>query len=153
MFKIFAILVTIISIFCGNAFSQDAENIIKYRKNIMKSIGNHISIIALNLKGKVDISSDILPHSKALHITLAAIDINKTFPEGTSNGSGVQTTALPKIWEEKKLFIDKMQESINKAKELVIAAEGNDKKLIAKALGALGKSCGSCHNEFREKKN
>ena len=46
-----------------------------------------------------------------------------------------------------------MQESINKAKDLVLAAEENDKKIIAKALGALGKSCGNCHNEFREKKN
>ena len=81
------------------------------------------------------------------------MDINKTFPEGTSNNSGMKTTALPKIWEKKELFIDKMQESINKAKDLVLAAEENDKKIIAKALGALGKSCGNCHNEFREKKN
>ena len=31
---------------------EKEEDIIKYRKNIMKAIGNHISIIAANLKGK-----------------------------------------------------------------------------------------------------
>ncbi len=153
MLKIITILLLTICFICGNAFSQDAENIIKYRKNIMKALGNHISIIASNLKGKVEINSDILPHSKALFITLASIDINKTFPEGTSNNSGLNTKSLPNIWQEKKLFEESMINSTQKAEDLVAAAENNDKKAIGKALGALGKTCGNCHNKFREKKN
>jgi len=153
LLKIITILLLTIFFICGNAFSQDTENIIKYRKNIMKALGNHISIIASNLKGKVEINSDILPHSKALFITLAAIDINKTFPEGTSNSSGLNTKSLPNIWQEKKTFEESMSNSTQKAKDLVTAAESNDKKAIGKALGALGKTCGSCHNKFREKKN
>ena len=39
------------------------------------------------------------------------------------------------------------------AENLVMAAESGDKKNIAKSLGALGKTCGSCHNKFRKKKN
>lgn len=153
MLKIITIFLLGICFFCGNAFSQDAENIIKYRKYIMKALGNHISIIASNLKGKVEINSDILPHSKALFITLAAIDINKTFPEGTSNSSGLNTKSLPNIWQEKQSFEKSMLDSTQKAKDLVVVAESNDRKAIGKALGALGKTCGSCHNKFREKKN
>ena len=119
----------------------------------MKAVGNHISIIAANLKGKVDINSDILPHSNALYLSLAAIDIDKTFPEGTSNTSGLKTKSLPIIWSDKKAFRESMKVSTEKAKALVIAAEGGNRQDIGKALGALGKTCGNCHNKFREKKN
>ena len=153
MLKIITILLLALSVLVNNAFSQDEENIIKYRKNIMKALGNHISIIASNIKGKVDISSDILPHSEALYITLAAIDVDKNFPEGTSNNSEFKTKSLPNIWTDKEAFKESMKISTEKAKALILAAKGNDKKAIGKALGALGKSCGSCHNKFREKKN
>ena len=46
-----------------------------------------------------------------------------------------------------------MKDSVEKAQNLVLAAESGDKKIIAKSLGALGKTCGSCHNKFRKKKN
>ena len=49
--KFITMLVLILSIFINNAFSQNEEDIIKYRKNIMKAVGNHISIIASNLTG------------------------------------------------------------------------------------------------------
>ncbi|MBF86557.1 MAG: hypothetical protein CMJ14_01005 [Pelagibacterales bacterium] len=150
--KYITIISLTLSILINNVFGQE-EDIIKYRKNIMKAVGNHISIIAANLKGKVDINSDILPHSNALYLSLAAIDIDKTFPEGTSNTSGLKTKSLPIIWSDKKAFRESMKVSTEKAKALVIAAEGGNRQDIGKALGALGKTCGNCHNKFREKKN
>ena len=45
-----------------------------------------------------------------------------------------------------------MNNSTARAKELITAAESGDKSAIGKALGALGKTCGNCHNKFREKK-
>ena len=45
-----------------------------------------------------------------------------------------------------------MNNSIKKADELLLAAETKDIKLIAKALGGLGKSCGACHKTFRKEK-
>ena len=152
MLKIISIIILTSIVLSGNAVSQDDENIIKYRKNIMKALGNHISVIASNIKGKVNLNSDILPHSNALYITLAAIDIEKTFPEGTSNNSGLKTKSLSNIWTEKKLFEESMNNSTARAKELITAAESGDKSAIGKALGALGKTCGNCHNKFREKK-
>ena len=58
-----------------SAFSQNAEDIVKYRINIMKAIGGHISVIAANVKGKVDIQEDIKTHSQALYITIKSINI------------------------------------------------------------------------------
>jgi len=141
------------SIASQSAFSQNAEDIIKYRINIMKALGNHISIIAANLKGKVSMNEDILPHSKAMLLTLSSINIDKIFPENTGPNGSLKTQALSNIWTEKNIFEKSMLNSIDKTKNLILAAESGNKQSMAKSLGALGKTCGACHDKFRKKKN
>tara|TARA_B100001996_G_C18556003_1_gene552772 strand:+ start:136 stop:600 length:465 start_codon:yes stop_codon:yes gene_type:complete len=154
LIKIIFISTLVLSSFLSQiAYAENTEDVIKYRKNIMKAIGNHISIIAANLKGKVSISEDILPHSKSILLTLSSINISKTFPENSGLNNSSNTKSLEKIWTEKDLFSNAMKESVEKAENLVLAAESGDKNNIAKSLGALGKTCGSCHNKFRKKKN
>ena len=143
----------LLAILSSSAFAQNAEDIIKYRINIMKSLGNHISIIAANLKGKVSINEDILPHSQSILLTLSSINIEKIFPINTQASDSPKTKSLDSIWIEKELFQKSMLQSIEKTKDLVKAAESGNNQNIAKSLGALGKSCGACHDKFRKKKN
>jgi len=135
------------------AYAENTESVIKYRKDIMKSLGNHISVIAANLKGKVSINEDILTHSKSIFLTFSSLNITKTFPENSGPSNSPNTKSLDNIWSEKEIFSDAMKNSIEKAQNLVLAAESNNKENIAKSLGALGKTCGSCHKKFRKKKN
>ena len=87
MIKIkFISILLFVSILSNAALAQNAEDIIKYRMNIMKALGNHISIIAANLKGKVSMPEDILPHSKSMLLTLSAINIDKLFPTNKDDG-------------------------------------------------------------------
>ena len=144
------LLSTIIS---NSASAQNAEDIIKYRINIMKSLGNHISVIAANLKGKVSINEDILPHSQSMLLTLSSINIKKLFPINTKASDSSKTKALDSVWINKALFQKSMSQSIERTKDLVTAAESGNNQNIAKSLGALGKSCGACHDKFRKKKN
>lgn len=154
MIKIILITTFLLSaILSSSAFAQNAEDIIKYRINIMKSLGNHISIIAANLKGKVSINEDILPHSQSILLTLSSINIEKIFPINTQASDSPKTKSLDSIWVEKELFQKSMLQSIEKTKDLVKAAESGNNQNIAKSLGALGKSCGACHDKFRKKKN
>ena len=154
MIKIIFILTVVLSSFLAQlAYAENTEDVVKYRKNIMKAIGNHISIVAANLKGKVSINEDIVPHSKSILLTLSSINISKTFPINSGPNISSNTQSLENIWTEKDLFSNAMKDSVEKAQNLVLAAESGDKKNIAKSLGALGKTCGSCHNKFRKKKN
>ena len=154
MIRVIFILTLLLSSFADQlAYAENTEDVIKYRKNIMKAIGSHISVIAANLKGKVSINEDILPHSKSILLTLSSINISKTFPENSGPNHSSKTKSLENIWSEKELFSNAMKDSVKKAESLVIAAEAGDKQNIAKSLGALGKTCGSCHNKFRKKKN
>ena len=154
MIKIILITTFLLSaILSSSAFAQNAEDIIKYRINIMKSLGNHISIIAANLKGKVFINEDILPHSQSMLLTLSSINIEKIFPINTQASDSPKTKSLDSIWIEKELFQKSMLQSIERTKDLVKAAESGNNQNIAKSLGALGKSCGACHDKFRKNKN
>ena len=154
MIKIILITTFLLStILSSSAFAQNVEDIIKYRINIMKSLGNHISIIAANLKGKVSINEDILPHSQSMLLTLSSLNIEKIFPINTQASDSPKTKSLDSIWVEKELFQKSMLQSIEKTKDLVKAAESGNNQNIAKSLGALGKSCGACHDKFRKKKN
>ena len=154
MIKIILITTFLLSaVLSSSAFAQNAEDIVKYRINIMKSLGNHISIIAANLKGKVSINEDILPHSQSMLLTLSSINIEKIFPINTQASDSPKTKSLDSIWIEKELFQKSMLQSIEKTKDLVKAAESGNNQNIAKSLGALGKSCGACHDKFRKKKN
>ena len=134
------------------ALAQNAEDVVKYRKNIMKAIGSHISVIASNVKGKVVIESDIIPHAKALYLTISSINIEKTFPSDTAPNDNLKTKSLSEIWEKPKEFALALNNSVKKANDLLSATETKDMKLISKALGALGKSCGACHKTFRKEK-
>ena len=135
-----------------SAFSQNAEDIVKYRINIMKAIGGHISVIAANVKGKVDIQEDIKTHSQALYITIKSINIEKTFPPKTSHKEIENSRALEDIWVATEEHNIAMQNSILAAKNLSDIANSGDKNAVGKALGALGKTCGACHKKFRKEK-
>ena len=150
---IFVITLLFSSIISNTVLAQNTEDIIKYRINIMKSLGNHISIIAANLKGKVSINEDILPHSQSMLLTLSSINIDKLFPINTKASDSLKTKTLDIVWADKDLFQKSMSQSIEKTKDLVKAAESGNNQDIAKSLGALGKTCGACHDKFRKKKN
>ena len=150
---VFSMLLLLSSSLNQLAYADNTEDVIKYRKDIMKSLGNHISVIAANLKGKVAINEDILSHSKSIFLTLSSLNITKTFPENSGPNNSPNTKSLENIWSEKESFSLAMKDSLEKAQNLVLAADSDNTENIAKSLGALGKTCGSCHKKFRKKKN
>ena len=136
----------VIGVSAGHA-ADEAENIIKYRQNVMKSIGGHIANIAAVAKGQVTYIENVSAHARAL------ADMTKLvaplFPEGTDTG---KTNALPAIWTDRAKFDAALKANQAAAAAMVDAAATNDLATIQAALGKLGKSCGGCHKPFRKKK-
>jgi len=86
-------------------------------------------------------------------LTLSSINMDKLFPINTKASDSLKTKTLDIVWADKDLFQKSMSQSIEKTKDLVKAAESGNNQDIAKSLGALGKTCGACHDKFRKKKN
>lgn len=71
------------------------------------------------------------------------------FPEGTGPDSGVETEALPIIWEEPEDFAAKTSDFVLAIEALDAAAQTGELPAIQAAVQATGGTCKACHDKFR----
>ena len=74
------------------------------------------------------------------------------FPDGSGPEAGVETEALPAIWQRRGDFDRKAQDFVDAAGRLQAAADSGDLEAIRAASTAVGAACKSCHTDFRAKK-
>jgi cytochrome c556 len=94
----------------------------------------------------VPFTDDLKVHTQAL--AELAIIAGHVFPEGSGTG---ETRALPAIWEKPDAFKKAYEAYQTAAANLAKTAE-TDPKAVGAAVGALGKSCKGCHDDFRKEK-
>ena len=63
----------------------------------------------------------------------------------------VKTQAREGIWNSQADFSAKADELAKAAAALKATAKGGDQGATMKAIGAVGKACGNCHDNFRDK--
>jgi cytochrome c556 len=63
----------------------------------------------------------------------------------------VTTKAREGIWTNKSDFDAKANDLVKAATDLEAAAKTGDEAATKKAAGAVGKACGACHDQFRDK--
>ena len=130
------------------AVSAGGGDAIKLRQAVMTSIGAHMGALGAMAKGKVAVSQQAKWHAGAL-IELSGI-ASQLFPAGSGTG---ETGALPVIWENTAKFQQVLADFQAATPQLMTAAESGDAGQIGAALGAVGKTCGGCHETFRKKHN
>jgi cytochrome c556 len=64
---------------------------------------------------------------------------------------GEKSAALPAIWEKAGEFKQAQERFENEAAKLVQVAKSGDEGAIKAQIGATAKSCGGCHENFRQK--
>jgi len=74
--------------------------------------------------------------------------LSDAFAADTS-GNQVATEALDVIWEQPNEFEAKIQANIEATNALIEIATTGDESAIREAIGRLGSTCGSCHDDFR----
>jgi len=127
------------------------EAIVKYRQLLMTSQGGHIGSIFAILQGKLDLSGHITGHAEALNN--AAQMTPAAFPPGSGPESGIETRALPKIWETFADFTAKSDALQAAAANLLqVAQGGGDAAAIGAAAGQVGQACQACHDTYRAPK-
>jgi cytochrome c556 len=115
-----------------------------YRKATMNGIRYHREALAALVEGRVTHPDHAAYHASALRgLAMMAGDV---FPSG-SHGEG--SRALPAIWENGSAFTVQVQGFQAAATALDEAARSGNGEALTAALGAFGRTCASCHNEFR----
>ena len=124
-----------------------ATGVVKERMELMKSMGDRMKKMGDMVKGKVAFDSASIAAS-AEEIKQAAPDINHLFPEGSIDKP---SEALPRIWEDREKFDELTETMIQEAAKLSDVATAGDKRSIMIQFTKLGKTCSSCHTDFRKK--
>jgi cytochrome c556 len=135
----------------GQALGADSpENLVKYRKSVMKAIGGHTGAIAAVVKGEVSYGTHVANHARG--IKDMSLIVPEIFPDNSGPMDYADTGALPGIWEESAKFKQAVTAFQSAAAKFAAIAEGGDMQAIGAGLGDLGKTCGGCHKPFRKKK-
>lgn len=130
------------------SFAGEAE--IKYRQEIFKAVGGHMTAMATILKTDAGDMSHIAAHANAM-LDLAKIS-HSIFPEGSGPDAG-KTRAKANIWTDADDFKKVVMAFEEHAGKLAMAAKSGDKGAIGAALGGLGKNgCKACHDDYRAEK-
>ena len=74
------------------------------------------------------------------------------FVTGTDTDAGdVKTRAMPEIWLDWDSFKKKMETMQQEIAKLAEVAQTGDQGAMKAQVGATGRSCKSCHDDFRNK--
>jgi len=101
-------------------------------------------------KGKMEYNAELAATLANNLKTQLELDMGRAWKKGTGNDAySGKTTALPKIWTTYPEIADYGKKYAKAINELAAVA-GNGVDSLKAKMGAVGKSCKGCHDEFRE---
>ena len=134
------------------AFPQvKPEIMVKQRQAAMTLQGKYMGPLGGMAAGKVPYNADTVAFNAAMLDALSRMPWDG-FAESTK-GVAVKTAALPTIWSEPAKFKEAQDNFQSAVQALVKVSRSGDEAAHKAAIGAVGKACGACHQNFREKQN
>lgn len=132
----------------GEAFAQVKPDVlVKQRQSAMTLIGKYFGPLGGMAQGKVPFDSKIVQRNAGYLDTLSEMPWDGFDP----STKGEKSRALPALWEQP----DKVKDAVNRFQsevdKLNQVAKGGDEGAIKTQIGAVGKACANCHDNFRQK--
>ncbi len=125
--------------------AAEPEDVIKYRKNMMKAIGGHASAAGAIVQGKVDYKTQLAEHARALQ-TLTK-DIPGLFPKDSDFGD---TNAKDGVWSKRAEFEKAASNAKTRVEAFAKAVQGGKQDAIVASFKDMGEGCKACHKDFRK---
>jgi cytochrome c556 len=129
---------------------QQAEQAVLTRQGLLKVMGMYMAPLGGMLKNKVPFDAALAAKS-GQHIAELGGMIPDVFAFDTRNKTSAKTKAQDGIWTNQADFKAKADDLVKAANALVEAAKAGEKGPTLKAAGAVGKACGACHDNYRNK--
>jgi len=130
------------------AFAQaKPEVLVKQRQAAMTLQGKYFGPLAGMAQGKLPYDAKIVARNAEY------LDVLSQLPwDGfTAATSGEKSDALPAIYKEPAKFKEAQERLRGAVGKLVAASKAGNEAAAKAAIGEVGKSCGGCHDNFREK--
>lgn len=142
------------TLLCGAAMADGPhDKAIKARQAMFQLYSFSAGVLGAMAKGEMDYNAE-LAQEMADNLNAAAnLGQSAFWPAGSdnSNPDNLKNRALPKIWETFPAIADNAQD-LKDAASVLAAEAGNGLDALRGSMGAVGKSCKACHDEYRAKK-
>lgn len=123
------------------------EVLVKQRQAAMTLQGKYFGPMAAMAQDKAPFKADVVAYNASLLDALARMPWDG-FDASTKD---VKSATLPAAFTDTAKFKtaqDQFQSAVDK---LVAASKGSDMAATKAAIGGVGKTCGGCHDNFRQK--
>ncbi len=132
-----------------NALAQaKPEVLVKQRQAAMTLIGKYFGPMGRIGQGKAPFNAELVKRNAGFVAALSKMPWDG-FKENTQD---VKSRALPAIYRDAAKFKEAASNFEAEAAKLVLAARGGEEDAIKGQIKTVAKTCGGCHNDFREKR-
>ncbi len=128
---------------------EQAQQAVDLRQSLFRLIGYSFGPLGGMLKNKLPFDA-ALAQKSAERIEMLAPMIPEVFQADTRKFQ-TKTKARDGIWASKSEFQTKSDDFVKATQALTTAAKSGDRKATMQAAAGVGKACGACHDNFREK--
>lgn len=118
---------------------------VKERKDNRQAVRMAVGAIKAVVDAKGDTKAIVAQAEEVVKLEQA---FRTKFPAGSDKG---ETKALPVVWSDWPGFEAASKATEAEAQKLAMVAATGDVAKTAEQFGALGKSCGACHEKYRAK--
>ncbi|PZX19940.1 cytochrome c556 [Palleronia aestuarii] len=133
----------------GPLAAQDDNPNVEARQHHMDLYSYNLSILGAMAKGERDYDAELAGAAASRLHALATLDQTGYWPEGTSSEEIDDSRALPALFENMDDYMNLTEELASAAMEMQNVA-GDGAEAIGGQMRALGGSCGSCHEKYRQ---
>jgi cytochrome c556 len=139
---------------CGVVHAEGPhDKAIKARQAMFQLYSFSAGVLGAMAKGEMEYDA-ALAQEMADNLNAAAnLGQSAFWPPGSdnSNPDNMKNRALPKIWETFPAIGENAQQ-LKDAASVLAAEAGNGLDALRGSMGAVGKSCKGCHDEYRAKR-
>lgn len=131
--------------------ADEAKKAIEARQQVFKDMKKANDVMSAMLKNQREFDPALVATSAAQIQELSA-KIPGAHLVDTRQFPDIKTAARENIWVSLADFKTKAEDTARAAANVVAVAKGGEKGPTFKAIGAMGKSCGACHDAYKTSK-
>jgi cytochrome c556 len=124
------------------------EVMVKQRQAAMTLQAKYLGPMGAMAQGKAPYNAEVVRRNAGYLEVLTKMPWDGFDP----STKGEKSAALPAIWEKSDDFKQAAERLENEAAKLAQVSKSGDESAVKAQIGAVGKSCGGCHEHFREKR-
>ncbi len=132
------------------ADESKADEQIKYRQSAMTLVKTYFGPMGAMSQDKMPFDKARVAQYSEILAMLAKLPVDQ-YPAGSEKGDKLKTRAKAEAWTDGAKLKQVNDKFVQESAKLAQVAKGNDVKAIKAQIGAVGKTCKACHDDFKEK--